>query len=60
MNVELRPMRRGEAVEVAAWRYDPRYSFYDWTADAFERIREFDHETNGGVFRFLEMARPVA
>lgn len=26
----------------------------------FERLREFDHETNGGVYRFLELARPVA
>ena len=25
----------------------------------FRRTRSFDHETNGGVFRFVEMERPV-
>ena len=25
----------------------------------FERVRTFDHETNGGVHPFLEMARPA-
>jgi [ribosomal protein S18]-alanine N-acetyltransferase len=25
----------------------------------FEAVREYDHETNGGVHRFLELARPA-
>ena len=27
-------MDQAEAEAIAAWRYEPPYSFYDWTADA--------------------------
>ena len=33
MKLELRPTREKEALAIAAWHYEPPYSFYDATAD---------------------------
>jgi [ribosomal protein S18]-alanine N-acetyltransferase len=33
VKVDVRQMNQAEAEEIAAWHYEPPYSFYDWTAD---------------------------
>ena len=39
-----------EAVVVAAWQYEPPYSFYDWTADADDLAELLGEETREGKY----------
>jgi ribosomal-protein-alanine N-acetyltransferase len=43
-------MSRREAVVVAAWRYEPPYSFYDWTADADDLAELLGEDTREGKY----------
>lgn len=46
MRVTLRQMSAGEAEQIASWRYDGPYAFYDAAA--------------GAAHPFLELRRPAA
>jgi ribosomal-protein-alanine N-acetyltransferase len=37
---DFEPMGDGDAREISAWRYDPRYDFYDATSDP-DDLEEF-------------------
>ena len=39
-----------DAGAIAAWRYEPPYSFYDWTADADDLALLLDPEAREGRF----------
>jgi [ribosomal protein S18]-alanine N-acetyltransferase len=46
----FRPMSQDDAVAIAAWRYEPPYSFYDWTADAGDLALLLSEEVRAGRF----------
>ena len=50
MNLDVRPMSQREALVVAAWHYQPPYSFYDWTADADDLAELLGKETREGKY----------
>jgi hypothetical protein len=43
-------MSQHEALVVAAWQYEPPYSFYDWTADADDLAELLGKETREGKY----------
>src|SRR2546427_2814494 len=43
-------MSQSDATQVAGWRYEPPYSFYDWTADADDLALLLDEKTRTGRF----------
>ncbi len=43
-------MDQFDADAIAAWQYEPPYSFYDWTADADDLALLLDAETRDGRF----------
>ncbi|HTO26632.1 MAG TPA: GNAT family protein [Gaiellaceae bacterium] len=43
-------MDQTDAAAIAAWTYEPPYSFYDWTADADDLALLLDAETREGRF----------
>jgi [ribosomal protein S18]-alanine N-acetyltransferase len=43
-------MSQHEALVVAAWHYEPPYSFYDWTADADDLAELLGKETREGKY----------
>ena len=43
-------MDQADAVAIAAWRYEPPYSFYDWTADADDLALLLGAESREGRF----------
>jgi ribosomal-protein-alanine N-acetyltransferase len=43
-------MSQREALVVAAWKYEPPYSFYDWTADADDLAELLGKETREGRY----------
>jgi [ribosomal protein S18]-alanine N-acetyltransferase len=43
-------MSQREALVVAAWQYEPPYSFYDWTADADDLAELLGKETREGKY----------
>jgi [ribosomal protein S18]-alanine N-acetyltransferase len=46
----FRPMDDADAREVAGWRYDPPYDFYDSTADPDDLAELFDPERRKDVY----------
>ena len=50
-------MDQADAAAIAAWKYEPPYSFYDWTADADDLALLLDAETREG--RFFSGRRPA-
>jgi ribosomal-protein-alanine N-acetyltransferase len=46
----LRQMDDADANEVARWRHDPPYDFYDSTADPADPAELLDQERRGGVY----------
>jgi hypothetical protein len=78
--IAITMMSQEDAEQIAGWRYEPPYDFYDADADhrdlaelldprkrgdpvyeraGFVRTRSFEHETNGGLFSFVEVERPA-
>jgi ribosomal-protein-alanine N-acetyltransferase len=43
-------MSQDEALVIAAWHYEPPYSFYDWTADADDLAELLGKETREGKY----------
>ncbi len=43
-------MDHADAATIAAWHYEPPYSFYDWTADADDLALLVDAEARAGRF----------
>jgi ribosomal-protein-alanine N-acetyltransferase len=43
-------MNQREALVIAAWQYEPPYSFYDWTADADDLAELLGKETREGKY----------
>ena len=43
-------MSQREALVVAAWKYEPPYSFYDWTADADDLAELLGKQTREGKY----------
>ena len=43
-------MDQADAAAIAAWQYEPPYSFYDWTADADDLALLLGAETRAGRF----------
>jgi [ribosomal protein S18]-alanine N-acetyltransferase len=50
VELDIRPMSQREAVVVAAWQYEPPYSFYDWTADADDLAELLGKQTREGKY----------
>ena len=50
MELEFRPMNQAEAAAIAAWHYEPPYSFYDWNADAGDLALILSEEARQGRF----------
>ena len=50
MNVEIRQMLEPEARAIAAWHYEPPYSFYDWTADENDLAELLSEEAREGAY----------
>jgi [ribosomal protein S18]-alanine N-acetyltransferase len=50
VSLDIRPMSQHEAVVIAAWQYQPPYSFYDWTADADDLAELLGKETREGKY----------
>ena len=50
MKVEIRQMADPEANAIAAWHYNPPYSFYDWTADANDLAELLNEEAREGAY----------
>jgi ribosomal-protein-alanine N-acetyltransferase len=50
VKLDIRPMSQHEALVIAAWRYEPPYSFYDWTADADDLAELLGKETREGKY----------
>src|SRR4051794_31211878 len=50
MEFRFSSMRAGEALEIAAWHYQPPYSFYDWAADADDLALLLDDDRREGRF----------
>jgi ribosomal-protein-alanine N-acetyltransferase len=50
VELDIRPMSPHEALVVAAWQYEPPYSFYDWTADADDLAELLGKETREGKY----------
>jgi ribosomal-protein-alanine N-acetyltransferase len=50
MRIEVRPMDELEAQQIAAWRYEPPYSFYDADADAGDLALLLGRESREGRY----------
>jgi ribosomal-protein-alanine N-acetyltransferase len=50
MTIEIRQMGEDDARAIAAWRYDPPYSFYDADADADDLALLLDEEVRQGRY----------
>jgi ribosomal-protein-alanine N-acetyltransferase len=50
LEFEFRQMDQLDAAAIAAWHYEPPYSFYDWTADADDLALLLGAETREGRF----------
>jgi [ribosomal protein S18]-alanine N-acetyltransferase len=50
VKLDIQPMSQREALVVAAWHYEPPYSFYDWTADADDLAELLGKETREGKY----------
>ena len=48
--VDISPMRQDEAEEIAGWRYDPPYDFYDADADHRDLAELLDPLQRGGKY----------
>jgi ribosomal-protein-alanine N-acetyltransferase len=47
---EFRPMRQGDAEDIASWQYPDEYSFYNWTSDPADLAELLDPEARANQY----------